>query len=70
MHMITECLFKLVSIQSNTGTSQEREMAAVIYEMIKANSYFIEHPEYYGTYIKNDLLNRPVVWALDRKSVV
>lgn len=66
MHAITECLYKLVFIQSDTGTSQEREMAAVIYEMIKANPYFTEHPEYYGTYMKNDLLDRPVVWALRR----
>lgn len=64
MHPIREYLYKLVSVQSDTGTAQERNMANLIYDMIKSNPYFIAHPEYCGTYVENDILDRPVVWAL------
>lgn len=66
MHPITEYLYKLVSIQSDTGTVKEKDMAAVLYNIIKEDSYFIENPDYCGAYEENDILGRPVVWALKR----
>lgn len=64
MKNIEDILLELVSVQSDTGTKKECEMAQKIYEMINRHPYFLEHPEFCGTYEKNDVLQRPVVWAL------
>lgn len=63
---IKEILFKLVSVQSDTGTTKEVEMADCIYDIIKEQEYFIENQELCGKYYNNDFLDRPVVWALHR----
>ena len=64
MQSIKEILYRLVSVQSDTGTSKELKMADMIYKLIKENKYFEEHPEYSGKYLYEDIMDRPVVWAL------
>lgn len=66
MHPIREYLYKLVSVQSDTGTVKEREIAHLIYDMIKSDPYFHSHPEHCGTFVQKDVLERPVVWALKK----
>lgn len=61
---VEEILMELVDVQSDTGTSLECQMADKIFEMIKGHPYFAEHPELCGTYEKNDVFGRNVVWAL------
>jgi arginine utilization protein RocB len=63
---IKEILFKLVSVQSDTGTIREVEMADCIYCIIKEQEYFKANPQLCGKYYSDDFLNRPVVWALHR----
>lgn len=66
MHPIREYLYRMVAVQSDSGTEMERNMANVIYDMIRSHPYFASHPEYCGTFVQNDILNRPVVWALKK----
>lgn len=63
---IEAILFQLVKVQSDTGTALERKMARKIHAMIRSDPYFSEHPDLFGTYNSNDILGRPVVWALRR----
>ena len=64
MRSIEELMLELVSVQSDTGTAMELAMAEKIYALVKECPYFVEHPEYCGTYEDDDILHRPVVWAL------
>ncbi|QIB68818.1 M20/M25/M40 family metallo-hydrolase [Aminipila butyrica] len=66
MSNIQELLYKLVSVQSDTGTALEVGMAEYIFALIKEQKYFQEHPELCGMYHGKDFLERPVVWALRR----
>lgn len=66
MNPIREYLYKMVAVQSDTGTAMERDMAKVIYDMIKSDPYFKAHPDYCGTFLQKDILDRPVVWALKK----
>ncbi|MBP1924492.1 arginine utilization protein RocB [Sedimentibacter acidaminivorans] len=66
INSIREILFRLVSVQSDTGTLREIQMADCILDIIKEQKYFIENPDLCGKYYNNDFLNRPVVWALHR----
>lgn len=59
-------LTELVSVQSDTGTALERDMAAKVLELIHESPYFRERPEQCGAFEKGDILGRPVVWALRR----
>lgn len=68
MKSIKEILLELVSVQSDSGTKLECDMAFRLMDMIGENEYFSEHPEYCGSYIENDILERPVVWALKKGS--
>lgn len=68
MKSIEEILLELVAIQSDTGTKLECNIANKLIELIKENEYFSKHPEYYGSYVENDVLQRPVVWALRKGS--
>ena len=63
---IKELLYHLVSVQSDTGTKMEAEMAAHIYKIIKEDRYFVENPQLCGCFDNGDALGRPVVWALKR----
>ena len=63
---ILEIFYELVSIQSDTGTEMECNIAKHILSLIRDDDYFIKNPDYYGEYIGNDPLKRPVVWALKR----
>ncbi len=64
MRSIKELLMRLVSVQSDTGTALECEMAEEIYKIIKEEDYFQKNPDLCGKYYGDDMLNRPVVWAL------
>lgn len=66
MNNIRELLYKMVSVQSDTGTSLEINMAECIFDMINELDYFKLHPELCGKYDGNDFLKRPVVWALKK----
>lgn len=63
---IKEILFRLVSVQSDTGTLREIHMAECILDIIKEQNYFMKNPDLCGKYYNNDFLNRPVVWALHK----
>lgn len=63
---IKDILYRLVSVQSDTGTSKEVNMADCIYDIINEQEYFIKNPELCGKFYNNDFLNRPVVWALHK----
>lgn len=63
---IKDMLYRMVAVQSDTGTSKEVGMAEYIYEIMKEQKYFIENPELCGKFYNNDFLNRPVIWALHR----
>ncbi len=64
MYSIKEMLYKLVEVQSDTGTNKEIDMAECIYDIINEQEYFVNNPEFFGKYFNNDFLNRYVVWAL------
>jgi arginine utilization protein RocB len=61
---IESILFQLVGVQSDTGTALECDMARRIHAMICSDPYFSNHLDQVGTYNTNDILGRPVVWAL------
>lgn len=61
---IKEILFRLVSVQSDTGTKKEIKMAECIFDILKEQEYFIANPQLFGKYYSDDFLNRPIVWAL------
>lgn len=66
MKSIKDILLELVSIQSDTGTKMECNIAKHLLSMIAEDEYFKEHTQYYGEYIGNDYLKRPVIWALKK----
>lgn len=61
---IKDILYRLISVQSDTGTEKEKNMAECIFDIIKEDEYFKKNPELFGKYHNNDFLDRPVVWAL------
>ncbi|QAT42340.1 M20/M25/M40 family metallo-hydrolase [Aminipila luticellarii] len=64
MSKIQELLYKLVSVQSDTGTKLEVDMAEYLFDIVKEQAYFQEHPQLCGMYYGDDFLKRPIVWAL------
>lgn len=68
MRPIEELMLELVGVQSDTGTAMERAMAEKILSLIKECPYFVAHPELCGMYEEDDVLHRPVVWALRKGS--
>lgn len=66
MSEIEKILLKLVSIQSDTGTVMECNIAKVIYDILGENEYFKSNSDYFGYYEENDILKRPVVWGLKK----
>jgi arginine utilization protein RocB len=63
---IREILYRLVQVQSDTGSVKENDMAQCIYDIIKENEYFKKNPELCGMYENDDFLGRTAVWALRR----
>ncbi len=61
---IQDTLRQLVAVRSDSGTVSERDMAAKLYEILREDPYFQEHPELCGLYDGGDPLGRPVVWGL------
>lgn len=56
---------ELISIRSDTGTVLEKDIEEYIYNWISQIKYFNKNPQMYGKYLlKNDHLERAVVWAL------
>lgn len=66
MKSIEEILLELVSIQSDTGTEMECDIAKVIYDMIAEERYFKNHREHFGAFEDGDVFKRPVIWALKK----
>lgn len=66
MKLASDILKELVRVRSDTGTHYECAMGQKIYEMIQEHPYFQEHVEQCGLWYNQDMLNRPVVWALRR----
>ncbi|KAF5062423.1 Protein RocB [anaerobic digester metagenome] len=63
---IREILYRLVQVQSDTGSVKENDMAQCIYGIIKEDEYFRKNPELCGMYHNDDFLGRAAVWALRR----
>lgn len=66
MNNIKDLLLDLVSIQSDTGTILELDIANRIYEILEEDNYFKENPNYFGKFEDNDVFQRPVVWGLKK----
>jgi len=72
---IKNTLMNLISIQSDTGTPLEKDIEKYIYEWLQKLDYFQNNTSNFGCYpLKNDSLERTVVWGLvkgsGRKTVV
>lgn len=65
-YSVKQIVLDLVSIQSDTGTALEVNVANKISSYISSDPYFQEHPEYWGTETRGDIFNRPVIWALKK----
>ena len=72
---IKNTLIELISIQSDTRTPLEKDIEKYIYEWLQKLDYFQNNTSNFGCYpLKNDSLERSVVWGLvkgsGRKTVV
>ncbi|MBX4258731.1 M20/M25/M40 family metallo-hydrolase [Clostridium estertheticum] len=72
---IKDTLEELVSIQSDTGTSLEKDVEKYLYDWLQKLDYFKSNTNNSGNYpLKNDSLERAVVWGLvkgvGRKTVI
>jgi arginine utilization protein RocB len=66
---IEELMYELVSIQSDTGTKQERDVEEAIYMWFSELNYFQTNNEFLGkSLIEHDHLTRQIVWALVKGS--
>ncbi len=65
MNDIKEILLELTSVQSDTGTPMEALLGHKIHRTIHEHPYFTEFPEYCGIET-DDIMQRPLVWALRR----
>jgi arginine utilization protein RocB len=66
---IEKMMYELVSIQSDTGTNQERDVEEAIFNWLSELKYFQMNNEFLGKYlIKTDHLKRQIVWALVKGS--
>lgn len=63
---IKNIMEELVSIQSDTGSQMEVDIAKRIYRYFQEDKYFKEHPDYFGWENVGDALDRPVLWALKK----
>lgn len=64
---IAEIFYPYVGINSKTGTALENETGAFVHAYFAKVPYFIQHPEYFGSYsIQGDPFNRTVEWAFVR----
>ena len=61
---ILDIMKDLVSVQSDTGTKMEENMAERIAAYFREDSYLSAHPDHWGLADTNDFLGRRVVWAL------
>ena len=61
---ILDIMKDLVSVQSDTGTKMEEDMAERIAAYFKEDPYLSAHPNHWGLADTNDFLGRHVVWAL------
>lgn len=61
---ILDIMKDLVSVQSDTGTEMEENMAERIAAYFREDSYLSVHPDHWGLADTNDFLGRRVVWAL------
>ena len=66
MSDIKEIMLDLVSVQSDTGTAMEKNIAAKIAGYFENDPYFAAHPDCWGMTDTGDHLGRPVIWALKK----
>lgn len=67
-HTIRDILLDLVSVQSDTGTALEVNMASKLISYLSEDSYFKNNPEYWGFEKGSDIFGRSVVWGLRKGS--
>lgn len=51
-----------------TGTKDEKLIEESLLKYFKSNDYFLNNPNMYGLYSKEDILDRKVIWALKKGS--
>jgi len=62
---INQLTMDLVRIQSDTGTSQEKDVESYLHAWLVQHPYYKSHPDYCGQYpLPQDPLERCAVWAL------
>ncbi|MGK0467009.1 M20/M25/M40 family metallo-hydrolase [Clostridium sp.] len=62
---IKETLLNLISVQSDTGTSLEKDIENYLYEWLQKLDYFQNNTNNFGKHpLKDDSLGRSVVWGL------
>ena len=62
---IEEIFYNLISIKSDTGTQNEKQIEPFFMSFFNGIDYFNNNPHLYGKYpIKEDILERSVLWAL------
>lgn len=62
---IKKLTIDLVRIQSDTGTSQEKDVENFLHDWLAGLEYFKRHPERFGQYsLPQDPIERCVVWGL------
>lgn len=72
---IKDTLEELISVRSDTGTSLEKDVEKYLYDWLQKLDYFKSNTNNSGSYpLKNDSLERAVVWGLvkgvGRKTVI
>jgi len=72
---IKDTLEELISVRSDTGTSLEKDVEKYLYDWLQKLDYFKRNTNNLGSYpLKNDSLERTVVWGLvkgvGRKTVI
>ncbi|MCJ7689392.1 MAG: M20/M25/M40 family metallo-hydrolase [Clostridiaceae bacterium] len=66
---IKETLLNLISVQSDTGTSLEKDIEKYLYEWLQKLDYFQNNTNNFGKHLlKDDSLGRSVVWGLIKGS--
>lgn len=63
-----ELMYDLVAIQSDSFTEKEIEISKHVYDLIREQDYWQQHPELCGLYDGHDVIGRLIPWALRRGS--
>lgn len=66
---IEKLFYKLVSIQSDTGTCLEQDVEEYIYNYIKDFDYFQKHESFCGEYTIDEPNKRKIIWGLVQRGL-